>query len=137
MISKQETFDTVARHLFKQGRRAVKGDPDGRSMCMYRAPDGSSCAAGCLIPDEEYDPAFDVPAKNFSGSGVCATHVRPYFESKGFDMFLLVDLQRAHDNADDRNFLPDINIRLRMTANAHGLDTAVLDELVAAVAEAS
>lgn len=50
----QEIFDTVARHLFKQGHPAVE---DG--SCLYRASNGDRCAAGVLITDRYYDPKME------------------------------------------------------------------------------
>lgn len=50
MFTKLETIKIVRDHLLKQAKRAVGKD----GLCKYRAEDGSRCAAGCLIPDEEY-----------------------------------------------------------------------------------
>jgi hypothetical protein len=52
----QEIFDTVVNHLRKQGRRALGSD----NTCLYRAPNGDRCAAGCLVRDEEYQPWMEV-----------------------------------------------------------------------------
>lgn len=48
--TEQEVFDYVATHLLTQNQKAQT--PNG--SCRYRV-DGLSCAAGCLIADEEYD----------------------------------------------------------------------------------
>jgi hypothetical protein len=53
-MTKQEAFDKVVKHLLKQGEPAFDGD-----ICCYRTDDGKKCAAGCLIPDELYDPAWE------------------------------------------------------------------------------
>ena len=45
----QEVFDQVASHLLKQNLRCNEG-----SVCAYRNSLGMSCAAGCLIGDDEY-----------------------------------------------------------------------------------
>lgn len=50
----QEIFDTVAKHLFKQGCRSKELDDDLDSTCLYRGPDGRMCAVGVLIPDSLY-----------------------------------------------------------------------------------
>jgi hypothetical protein len=50
----QEVFDQVATHLLTQGKQALDGD-----RCLYRAPDGTKCAIGCLISDEEYKPEIE------------------------------------------------------------------------------
>lgn len=54
----QEIFDSVLAHLRKQGKASVN-DVDDMELCQYRGPDGTSCAVGCLIPDELYDPLIE------------------------------------------------------------------------------
>lgn len=59
--TKQQVFDHVAHHLLTQTARSVKppakpGDPD---ECVYRSPDGKTCAVGCLIADNEYIPMME------------------------------------------------------------------------------
>lgn len=54
----QEVFDFVANHLFTQGVQAMgvqKGMTGSTPICLYRGPDGTKCAVGAMIPDEEYD----------------------------------------------------------------------------------
>jgi hypothetical protein len=58
MATKQEIFDTVARHLLTQNARAEDEGGD----CLYRTPEGLMCAAGCLIPDAAY--SRDIEKKN-------------------------------------------------------------------------
>lgn len=57
-LDAQGVFNHVVNHLREQGRPAL--DPLINS-CRYRyqPPDGPTlaCAAGCLIPDKDYDPA--------------------------------------------------------------------------------
>lgn len=55
-MTKQELFDTVTKHLLTQKCKAL-GD-DG-SMCRYKTDTGLKCAAGCLIPDDKYDPRLE------------------------------------------------------------------------------
>jgi len=57
-MTDQELFDRVATHLLMQGRRAMRGGM-GSDYCAYRSPDGLTCAIGCLIPDERYDPELE------------------------------------------------------------------------------
>jgi hypothetical protein len=53
-MTAQEVFDTVVAHLRTQGAKAT--DAEG---CLYRGPNGTSCAAGCLIKNEEYNPEME------------------------------------------------------------------------------
>ena len=51
----QAIFDRVITHLKAQGHPAQEED----GSCAYRAEDGSACAVGCLIPDEDYNICFE------------------------------------------------------------------------------
>lgn len=51
----QEVFDYISIHLLSQNRKAM----DDFGACEYRLPSGLKCAAGCLIPEEKYDPSFE------------------------------------------------------------------------------
>lgn len=60
----QEVFDQVAKHLLTQmkksvAKRAAERAPGWKDYCMYRGFDGTKCAAGCLISDDEYKPEFE------------------------------------------------------------------------------
>jgi len=85
--TRQQIFDQVARHLLKQGKRAVSA----QGRCKYRTDDGLKCAAGCLISDEEYDSNFEMRGSwpsvvTYASSTV--THVHEQF---------ITELQRMHD----------------------------------------
>ena len=51
----QEVFDTVSQHLLTQNAESLSDS----GMCVYRSPEGFSCAAGCLIPPEDYRVEFE------------------------------------------------------------------------------
>ena len=51
----QTAFDAAYVHCMKQKVRAVSDDGD----CLYRGPNGTKCAVGCLIPDDLYDPSME------------------------------------------------------------------------------
>lgn len=53
----QEVFDQVARHLLTQGKKSTA--ENRKESCMYRGFDGTKCAAGCLISDDEYKKMFE------------------------------------------------------------------------------
>ena len=54
-VEKSELFEKVRNHLLEQGRRAA----DEKGDCLYRGPDGTKCAVGCIIPDDLYDPDME------------------------------------------------------------------------------
>ena len=92
-MSNQEVFNKVLAHLRKQGRAAM----DDESTCVYRAPNGTSCAVGCLLPDNLYDPRIEgesVDALVWTRAGDFPA-IAAFLER--FDIDLLIDLQIAHD----------------------------------------
>ena len=50
----QDVFDKVSVHLLSQNCKAEIG-----WNCAYRGENGTSCAVGCLFPDEDYDEAME------------------------------------------------------------------------------
>ena len=93
--SEQEVFDFVVAHLLTQGCKSRAGRGGFRRLseggCAYRgeSPDGApaQCAAGCLIPEEEYHHSFE---------GRPVTHL-PYFHGwRARD--LVTQLQGVHDS---------------------------------------
>jgi len=87
IFTPQETFDIVARHLLKQNQMAVS-----RGSCVYRAEGGLSCAAGALIPDDEYTCEME---GNVVGV-LCAKFALTTWY--GHDIALVKQLQNIHDN---------------------------------------
>src|SRR5688572_9122307 len=57
-MTNQEIYDAVKAHLLAQGKRAAVSDLPG-SSCAYRGQNGTKCAVGCLIPDDEYSPEIE------------------------------------------------------------------------------
>jgi hypothetical protein len=116
-MKEQTIFNTVVRHLAKQGKRAVTVEEDGSGLCVevckYRGPNGTKCAAGCLLKDSEYDP--DMEGKPV-GLIKLPKRLQPHEE-------LLHRLQQAHDTSTTATYLID---NLRLIAEDFNLDTKVL-----------
>ena len=94
MKTQQETFDTVAKHLLTQGTKSKKGQ-----TCMYRAPDGTKCAIGCLMADEDYSNKME------QHSFMASMTVRNAVGKSGHDVSMWNDdffseLQHIHDGED-------------------------------------
>jgi len=99
--TKQQVFDQVATHLLKQGKKSVS---NGR--CRYRGDEGTMCAAGCLIADDEYyDP---MEGRDWSHNLFPRTH-----------NVLITDLQQIHDNSCVDDWVEE----LITIAGVYGLDT--------------
>ena len=90
----QEVFDQVAKHLLTQmkksvAKRAAESASDSKDYCMYRGFDGTKCAAGCLIADDEYKLEFE----NHNWSHLSSTN---YLVPKEH-CHLIMKLQNIHD----------------------------------------
>lgn len=97
----RELFERVRAHLLTQGKKSIREEIDERGLpsdsCLYRGPDGTSCAVGCLIKDEFYTPELE---QKLASSPL----VRSALEcSLGFElsrdaMEILGELQAIHDD---------------------------------------
>lgn len=114
-MNKQEVFNIVSNHLMTQGERAMS-EIEGKMQCVYRAPDGKKCAAGCLIPDHLYHPRME---------GKNVTH--PFLKDAlaGFDLVFVDELQQLHDLLTRGDEATDIRelfrVRLIKFAEKHNL----------------
>lgn len=121
-MTNQEAFDFVVRSLVVQGKPSVEG-----TSCSYRAPDGCRCAAGWLIPDDKYNPRME-------GVTVSSVVVKAALPPK-LSLYLIADLQRAHDGAfevsfsknDNQCWLETFLMHAREVAEEHKLSTEIVD----------
>jgi hypothetical protein len=88
-VTKQETFDTIVRALVVQGQPSMNAE---RTRCMYRGDGGTKCAAGHLIPDEDYDHTTE-------GGPITQEAIAIVLNRDGHDIDLVRELQRSHDGA--------------------------------------
>lgn len=124
-MTPQEIFNTVAKHLFAQGKRSRSEIGDNLDICVYRAPDGSKCAVGVLIPDACYDPQFE-------GNNVIAllnqfNDVLPRWMDA--NMSLLSALQDVHDTPENWCSEDRLKDAFRRCADYYSLDSSILAEL--------
>lgn len=88
----QEVFDIVSNHLLTQMKRSSVSfqtpDRHNHENCMYLNPDGLKCAAGALIPNDQYSPDFEGQAwESLADNGfVERIHLIP-----------IAELQNIHD----------------------------------------
>lgn len=126
-LTKQEIFETVSKHLFTQGKRSfgTLSDKVASEGCLYRGPDSTSCAVGCLIPDDVYVSGMEGNAlvNLISTYGdVLPSHI---IENK----FLLNDLQYLHDSWGNWGTSEGMRTNLKSVAQTHKLDSNFLDNL--------
>ncbi len=103
MLNIQEIFDTVTTHLLTQRAKSAVPNTDGEKYgeskltCLYRHPDGLTCAVGCLIKDEFYETRLE-------GLRTTSDDVLRSLTDSGVDVdsdnvrSLLRELQGVHDD---------------------------------------
>lgn len=117
-VPEQQTFDRVARHLRRQGRPFIRvSSPHGAAYGgAYRGVDGCMCSAGCLIPDQLYDPGME---------GRCVSDDQPAgvaLMGLGHSLPLVQQLQLLHDGLIETWSHVGISTGLRELALSFGLD---------------
>lgn len=120
-MTKQEIFDKVVAGLASQGfERSV--DAESPHRCMYRGAEGRRCAAGWLIPDEQYRAGLEkLPVVSAAVCGVLVGLV-------GEENILFVQaLQDVHDNGRTPLSMQD---NLRNVAGRYSLELPEVLRLV-------
>lgn len=89
-MNKQEIFDKVLTGLRAQAIASISETSNG---CRYRGKNGTMCAAGMLVTDEEFDPKWE-------GRSVDDLSMRCWWPARLIDDVPLARaLQTAHDSA--------------------------------------
>jgi hypothetical protein len=126
-MTKQEIFDKVATHLFTQGMRSI----DSEERCCYRGPNNTSCAIGCLIPDENYD-------KNMENECIVTLiNNNKHNHSEKWNFFaiwkdkknLLQALQSVHDYSNNWQSTVKMRKALADLAEYYNLDSSIINTL--------
>lgn len=106
-MTEQEIFNKVYLHLKKQGCKAGTMTAFKSFNCAYRGPNNTSCAVGCLIPDELYDP--EIEGVGVEIGSLCGMELnykseklRAILTEIGLadHLHFLVKLQLAHDESE-------------------------------------
>lgn len=125
-MTPQQIFDTVATHLFTQGHRAMSEDG---TTCLYRAPNGDTCAVGCLIQDY-YIPEMD-KGDFLLSSGITEIVMRFYDILPEWivrNVKLLGALQDVHDRTSPWRSVDAMKASLEFVAIESDLDSSVLNK---------
>lgn len=134
-MTKQETFDIVAKHLLAQNKKALAVFEDNiNEGCAYRGADGTKCAAGCLIPDDKYDPTFEgvgvvmedyapPPWTQADDTAARALRLQAILLAEGHNLGLVQNLQKIHDHCHPQ----DWKTALLGSSKLYGLNAEVLN----------
>lgn len=115
-MTEQEVFDKVVAHLLQQQAYCESEN----SEPLYRGVNGTKCAIGCLIPDEQY--SIDMEQKDV----ISIVNRYPSLPFVDVNLHLMLTLQRLHDGGvgfrfgaqmdmdDIKNRLHNIGIRFNL-----------------------
>lgn len=115
----QAIFDRVATHLAKQGHQA-RSERDG---CVYLAPNGDRCAAGCLISKRLYRKKME--KQRFGRNHVTVPWPPRLLPHKS----LIQDLQAVHDEFENWCESGLLVSELASVAATFGLSSTILGTL--------
>lgn len=122
----EQTFDMIANHLIAQ--RVPAKD---KNKCVYRAPNGTMCAIGCIIPDSLYSPkvedtTFSMLAQN-KKIGTYLKKIHPsLFDSVHTWTNFGNTIQEFHDEMlETFKTKRDLVRALRRLARANGIKTTI------------
>jgi hypothetical protein len=124
-MTPQEIFDGSVLPLIRQGRPALK-----QGLCAYRGSDGTKCAVGHLITDEEY-------TSDMEGNDAVMLHSAEMLPDRLVrHLDLLGYLQDAHDETSTqwrrkRAFRSRFAASAAAVARRFNLSTANLNALMA------
>lgn len=118
-LTAQAAFNKSARHLLKQGKKSGLSKPWGY-QCLYRGPNGTSCAVGALIPKRIEPDECSVSALPY----VCPEVIEAWGGIGAFNAMeeLLCELQDVHDSYPPSRW----RAKLRAVAKRFNLSPAVL-----------
>lgn len=128
--TKQEAFDTIARHLLTQKKRASIALPGaplfGTADCQYRVEKPGRhplrCAIGCLIPKSKYDPYLE-------GNNITDDVVSELLDQLGYSTIQAVffaEIQELHDRTPPAEWRAE----LRIFAKKYELQDYIIDEVL-------
>jgi hypothetical protein len=120
--SAQEIYDYVCDFLIKQGKQSLL--PVKGLKCAYRGPDGTKCAAGCIIPDDYYDPYMEKKSIH----EVADRFPLPEYIRKNMD--LINSLQKCHDDPNTWMNENKLKNRLSRIGINYLLDTSKLEIVI-------
>jgi hypothetical protein len=104
LTTDRQVFEYVKNHLLNQNMKSHDG-----ADCLYRGPEGMSCAVGCLIDDDFYDESLeDNPAQFFLVISAVQDSIPNWNAQDDCSMLMLKILQQVHDNGDPYTWEHDL-----------------------------
>jgi hypothetical protein len=125
-MDRQQIFNKAIKGILDQGGPSVTLNMSTGKLtsCRYRGPDGTKCAIGHLIDDEEYDPSME----GYSVTGEQFFKWQNKIEKMAeLEPSFLADLQAIHDNAvtstlwKQEKFIAQFKLNARKFASSYNL----------------
>ncbi len=111
-MTEQTAFTIVKNHLLTQMTKSIEGN-----QCLYRGPNGTKCAIGALITDEEYKEITDHSHEFWAIYDLMVFQTENLQSLQGLDLTFLEELQIIHDQYETQ----DWKNQLEVFAKKHNL----------------
>jgi hypothetical protein len=118
--SEQELYEYIGEFLIQQGKQSYDIN---HNSCMYRGPNNTKCAVGCVIPDKFYLSGMEL----MSLFDIMNYKLPPYIIE--YEYFL-VSMQEFHDNSKNWNENGLIIEKLIKFGKENNLDTSKFEILL-------
>ena|ERR1700677_2684167 len=123
-LTNQKAFNKTAKHLLTQ-RKKSESEEGG---CLYRGPDSTKCAIGCLIPNKLMSMKLnDLNIVELKAKG--GPEIKQLFEQ--CDPVFLVGLQGIHDSFTVGSWAK----QLKKLGQEYGLDISVIKKTLDSLKE--
>lgn len=106
-MTEQTAFNIVKNHLLTQMTKSIEENEFGDTQCLYRGPNGTKCAIGALITDEEYKKIEDARCKYL---GVYEVEDLQIVSLQGLTIDFLEELQIIHDHYEVQDWKNQLEI---------------------------
>lgn len=106
-MTEQTAFNIVKNHLLTQMTKSIEENEFGDTQCLYRGPNGTKCAIGALITDEEYKRIEDARCKDLK---VYEVEDLQIVSLQGLTIDFLEELQIIHDHYEVQDWKNQLEI---------------------------
>lgn len=107
MMNYAEMIDRAANALIEQGAWSTVKLSETHRICAYRGRNGTACAVGLLIADEEYEKALELSDSSTTPQP-CFSHVMQVMGWEDHTTFFTDMQYYLHDKYANFEFSPDL-----------------------------
>ena len=109
-MTEQTAFNIVKNHLLTQMTKSMEENEFGDTQCLYRGPNGTKCAIGALITDEEYKEIAEHSHEFWAIYDLMVFQTENLQSVQGLDLTFWEDLQISHDQGEIQDWKNQLEV---------------------------